>query len=72
MVDLNFKENLRKLRKAAKLTQAELADKIKVDQRTISAWETGVAEPDMQTLSLLCDFFDCDFNTLLNKNNPSE
>ena len=29
MVDLNFKENLRKLRKAANLTQAELADKIR-------------------------------------------
>ena len=57
MVELNFKTNLKKLRKSAKLTQAELADKIKVGQRTVSTWETGVAEPDMKTLSVLCNFF---------------
>ena len=68
MVELNFKTNLKKLRKSAKLTQAELADKIKVGQRTVSTWETGAAEPDMKTLSVLYNFFKCDFNALLNKN----
>jgi transcriptional regulator with XRE-family HTH domain len=36
-----------------------------VDQRTISAWEKGVCEPDFAALKKLCEFFDEDFNGIL-------
>lgn len=36
---------IRELRKAAGLTQAELAKKVNVDQSAISHWERGVYPP---------------------------
>lgn len=35
------------LRKKSKLTQMELAQKLKVKQNTISNWENGKAKPDI-------------------------
>lgn len=65
-----FKENLRRFRKAKKLTQAELADIVKIDQRSVSAWETGIAEPEYATLAKLCDVFSCSYDELLGKRSP--
>ena len=50
---VKFPENLRKLRKSARLTQAMLADKLGVDQRTVSAWENGIAQPNFETLAAI-------------------
>ena len=36
------------LRKKSKLTQMELAQKLKVKQNTISNWENGKAKPDIK------------------------
>ena len=55
---VKFPENLRKLRKSARLTQAMLADKLGVDQRTVSAWENGIAQPNFETLAAICETFD--------------
>ena len=60
-----FAKNLRLLRLSHKISQKELAERLGVNQRTISAWETEVCEPDLRTLSLLCEIFDEDFNGLL-------
>lgn len=38
----NFNKNLSYIRKQKKLTQGELANKIGVDQSTISLWEKGM------------------------------
>lgn len=57
----NFGEMLAKnivyLRKQAKMTQGELAEKIKYSDKTISKWETGEAIPDVETLMLICREF---------------
>ena len=37
-----FNDNLRRIRKEKKITQEQLAEKIKVSGRTVSRWETGV------------------------------
>lgn len=37
--------NVKKLREDLKLTQAQLAEQIGVDQSTISLWETGETTP---------------------------
>ena len=46
MKQIKFSENLRTLRLSAKMTQKQLAKILGVDQRTVSAWEKGVCEPD--------------------------
>ena len=58
-------------RKAQKLTQAKLAEKIFVSEKTISKWENGKSMPDSNLLLKLCDIFKIDLNELLNgeKNN---
>ncbi len=60
-----FAENLKALRKNAKITQTDLAKLLGVDQRTISAWEKRICEPDYDTLAKLCEIFNEDFNGLL-------
>ena len=64
-MEIKFCENLKSLRLGAKLTQGQLATKLGVDQRTISAWEKGVCEPSFEMLAKLCELFDEDFNGLL-------
>ena len=62
---INFPQNLKLLRKSKNISQSDLAAMIGVNQRTVSAWETGVAEPDLKTLALLCKIFNEDYNDLL-------
>ena len=65
MKEIKFAENLKALRIAAKLTQSQLAKLVDVDQRTVSAWEKSICEPDFKTLQKLCEIFDEDYNGLL-------
>lgn len=65
MKSIRFSENLRELRLGKKLTQKQLADLLKVDQRTISAWEKGVCEPSFSMLLKLCELFDETFDNIL-------
>ncbi|MBQ9369757.1 MAG: helix-turn-helix transcriptional regulator [Clostridia bacterium] len=58
MYEIKFKENLRILRRDKNWTQSELAKMVGVDQRTISAWEQGVCEPNFSMLFKLCELFD--------------
>ena len=53
-------------RKAKKLTQAKLAEKIFVSEKTISKWENGNGIPDTNTLPKLCEVFGVTMNELLN------
>ena len=52
-------------RKAKKLTQAKLAEKIFVSEKTISKWENGNGIPDTNSLIKLCEIFDVSLNQLL-------
>ncbi len=63
--EIRFGENLKRLRKGLNLTQNGLASLLSVDQRTISAWENGVCEPDFKTLLKLLEIFNVDLNGLL-------
>ena len=53
-------------RKAKKLTQAKLAEKLFVSEKTISKWETGKGIPDTNSLPKLCEIFGISINELLN------
>ena len=52
-------------RKAKKLTQAKLAEKLFVSEKTISKWENGNGLPDTNTLPKLCEIFGISMNELL-------
>ena len=53
-------------RKAKKLTQAKLAEKLFVSEKTISKWENGNGIPDTNILPSLCEIFEITINELLN------
>ena len=50
-------QNISSLRKAKKLTQSELAEKLNYSDKTISKWENDDTSPDIETLISLSDFF---------------
>lgn len=50
-------KNLVYLRKQSKMTQGELAEKLKYSDKTISKWENGEAVPDVETLLNLCALY---------------
>lgn len=52
-------------RKAKKLTQAEVAEKLYVSEKTISKWENGRGLPDTSLLINLCTLYDISINELL-------
>lgn len=62
---MKFGENLRKLRKSKKLSQEDLAEKMKVSRQSVSKWETGEAYPEMNHILELCKIFHCHMNDLV-------
>lgn len=55
-----------KERKAKKLTQSKLAEKLFISEKTISKWENGNGIPDTTILPKLCSIFNVSLNELLN------
>ena len=53
-------------RKSKKLTQAKLAEKLFVSEKTVSKWENGKGVPDTSILTNLCEIFGVSINELLN------
>lgn len=54
-----------KCRKANKITQSELADKLGVTNRSVSNWENGKNMPDLSLFKPLCDILNITINELL-------
>ncbi len=63
---MKFGDNLKNLRKSKKLSQEELAEKMKVSRQSVSKWETGDAYPEMNNILELCKIFHCRINDLVN------
>ncbi|MGN0761401.1 MAG: SAM-dependent methyltransferase [Christensenellales bacterium] len=65
---MNLSENgklLSELRKANGMTQKQLADKLGVQAKTVSKWETGHGFPDVSTISDLANILGVSETTLL-------
>ncbi len=62
---IRLEKNLRRLRKEAGITQAQLADKLGVSFQAVSRWETGAAYPDIILLPELAEAFQVTVDTLL-------
>ena len=58
-------ENLKLLRQARGMTQAEVADLISVTRQTVSSYEAGRTQPDLETLKRLAEVYQADLHDVL-------
>ena len=55
---MNIGEKIYNLRKKKNLSQEDLASILSVSRQTISKWETGESNPDIDKIVPLCNFFE--------------
>lgn len=71
---INIGNNIKEMRIKKNMTQQELGDKLYVSDKTVSSWESGRTEPDINILSDVAKALDCSFLSLVfdSKNNNTE
>ncbi len=62
---MDINKNIKKMRTEKKLTQEELAQKINVTRQAVSNWENAKTQPDLETLVLIAEALQVDFEALL-------
>ena len=67
-INLIIGTNIKELRKANKLTQYELAEKLNYSNKAISRWESGEVIPDVLTLNKLCEIFNIPITQIFEEN----
>lgn len=63
-------KNLTQYRKAAGLTQAELAEKINYSDKSVSKWESGNGVPDVYTLVQIAKLYGLTLNDFVGEESP--
>ena len=58
-------ELLSRLRKECGMTQKQVAEKLQISDRTVSKWERGHSNPDIEMLQMLAEALETDPNTLI-------
>lgn len=56
---LNIGNRIKEQRRLNGLTQSELADKLHIDYRTVSSWESNRTEPKQAQIQQMCSIFGC-------------
>lgn len=64
-LNMKFNEKLYTLRKAANMTQTELAERLNVSRQAISRWEMGTTKPEVDTIILNSNIFHVTLDELL-------
>lgn len=64
---MKFGENLQKLRKERGISQEQLAEQLGVTRQSVSKWESGNSYPEMDKLVAICGIFNCELDSLINK-----
>lgn len=62
---MEFKDKLLKLRKLQGLSQQELADQLNVSRQSVSKWELGESQPDLNNIIMLSQLFQVSTDYLL-------
>lgn len=62
---MQISQTLKAKRKEQSLTQAQVAEKIFVSQKSVSNWETGKTYPDIDSLIRLAKLYDLSLDNLL-------
>ena len=69
---MDFKEQLKKVRKDAKRTQKQVAAGIGVAERNYQEWEYGKTKHGFDSLLALADFFDVSLDYLVGRSEVKE
>ena len=65
MIEKTFGNRLQTARKKASMTQAEVAKVLNITQTTLSKYERGTLEPNIDTLRRLIELYEINANWLL-------
>jgi len=60
-------KNIRKIRMSKKMTQTEFADLFDLKRTVVGSYEEGRAEPKIETLIKISDYFNLSLDQLLRK-----
>lgn len=69
---MKFKDNLRRERTRANLSQEILAEKMSVSRQTISKWENGDTYPNTKHILALAKILNSDINKLINNESATQ
>lgn len=64
--------NIKRLRTKKNITQDEMAEALHVSRQTISNWERGKNEPNLEMLSSICAFFQVELSELIEVQSSSQ
>ncbi len=62
---MSLGKNIQFLRKQQKITQEQLAERMRVSRQTVSKWETDEVVPELNKLIELSDLFGCKLDALI-------
>ena len=65
MANINIAKNIKQIRQKNNMTQEELAEALFVTRQTISNYETGKSNPDIDTIIKIAELFNTDANTVI-------
>lgn len=57
--------NVKRLRQAAGMTQAELAARLGITTPSITKWEKGRSNPDLLNVFRMTEIFECSVNDII-------
>lgn len=62
---MKITNNVKQLRQAAGMTQAELAARLGITTPSITKWEKGMSNPDLLNVFRLAEIFECSVNEII-------
>lgn len=62
---MSFAENFKNARKAANLSQQQIADKLGLDRSAIAHYEMGDSMPNARNFNKICELLNISINELL-------
>ena len=69
---MKFGMNMKKLRKSKRISQAAIAKALEVSQRTISHYENGTCQPNLDGLCKIADILEVSIDELIGREFPKK
>ena len=68
---MKITNNVKKLRQAAGMTQADLASRLGITTPSITKWEKGRSNPDLINVFRMTEIFECSVNDIICRDTAS-
>lgn len=68
---MRITNNVKRLRQAAGMTQAELAARLGITTPSITKWEKGRSNPDLLNVFRMTEIFECSVNDIICRDTAS-